>query len=73
MTKKITKDELREMLQHRFFSDILSIYNYMFDKKIEMVNDLIGNHSEKKLTICLKRHGWDFDVVSKKKGGNLND
>lgn len=66
MSKKITKDELREILRHRFFSDILSIYNYMFDKKMEMINDLIGNHSEKKLTTGLKRYGWDFEVVTEK-------
>ena len=73
MSKEITKDELREILAKKDSGIILSIYNYMFDTKTELINDLIGNHSEKKITAGLKWYGLDFEVVSKKKGGNTNE
>lgn len=64
MSKKITKDELREILRNRDIGTILNIYNLMFDTKIELINDLIGNHSEKKITKGLKKRLWNFEVVS---------
>lgn len=66
MSKEITKDELREILTNKDSDVILSIYNYMFDTKMELVNDLIGNHSEKKITTGLKNYGWDFEIVTEK-------
>ena len=66
MSKEITKDELRKILTNKDSDVILSIYNYMFDTKMEMINDLIGNHSEKKITIGLKNYGWDFEIVTEK-------
>ena len=66
MSKKITKDELRKILENKDCGVILSIYNLMFDTKIELINDLIGNHSNSKITKGLRKHLWDFEVVSEK-------
>ena len=63
MSKKITKNELREILRDKPSKVSLDIYKSIFETKMEQINDLIGNHSERKITLGLQRYGWDFEVI----------
>ena len=66
MSKKITKTDLKEILMRNSLQTVLDIHALAFYSKENVIDDLL-DYSNGQLTEMIKRYGWDFEIVTKKK------